>query len=74
MSEQQPQSVTRPKEARRWTKTTKELPPEGVEVDTLSPGGIQQTLVREGRLWFYPDHSMWVYYEPAFWSPLNAQL
>ena len=45
------------------------LPPDGELVNTLSPGGLQQLLKRQGRLWFVPDGSMYVYYVPAFWMP-----
>lgn len=55
-----------------WTYTEHALPPEGLEVNTLSEGGIETTLVREGRLWFYPDRSMYVYYVPLYWKLLNA--
>lgn len=56
----------------QWTLVENELPPEGVEVDTLSDGGQQQTLKRIGRLWHFPDGSMYVYYTPKFWCALPA--
>jgi hypothetical protein len=28
----------------------------------------QQELVRQGRLWFFPDKSMYVYYDPTHWK------
>jgi hypothetical protein len=28
----------------------------------------EQTLKRQGRLWFYPDDSMYVYYTPTHWK------
>lgn len=30
-----------------------------------------QALKRQGRLWFYPDGSMYVYYQPTHWRPLE---
>lgn len=27
----------------------------------------EQLLIREGRLWFFPDMSMYVYYMPTHW-------
>lgn len=50
-----------------WIECNRELPPEGVVVETLSPGGMQSTLKRQGRLWFFPDGSMYVYYTPSKW-------
>ena len=52
-----------------WKRTEAELPEEGQVVETLSPGGLQQTLKRQGALWFFPDGSMYVYYQPAYWRP-----
>ncbi len=51
-----------------WTRTDQELPPEGKAVDTISPGGQETQLKRTGKLWFYPDGSMYVYYTPEFWK------
>lgn len=28
----------------------------------------EQALVRSGRLWFYPDKSIYVYYTPTHWA------
>ena len=39
----------------------------GTLVQTISPGGIRQPLRRQGRLWFVPDGSIYVYYTPMFW-------
>lgn len=48
-------------------RTDQVLPPENEVVMTLSKGGIQQTLKRQGNLWFCPDGSMYVYYTPVYW-------
>lgn len=50
-----------------WHPVSESLPAEGVLVDTISDGGTEQSLRRKGRLWFYPDMSMYVYYTPKFW-------
>jgi hypothetical protein len=45
--------------------------PEGVEVMTKIDGsGNEGRLVRQGRLWFLPDRSMYVYYTPTHWKPM----
>ena len=48
-----------------------ETAPEGVEVMTKihDDDGLrnEQPLLRDGRLWFFPDRSMYVYYTPTHW-------
>ena len=48
-------------------------PPEGRVVLTVisDRDGIrnEQRLKRQGRLWFLPDGSMYVYYTPTHWKP-----
>ena len=51
-----------------WNLVSDSLPDEGVIVETISEGGIQQSLKRVGGLWFFPDSSMYVYYTPKFWK------
>lgn len=45
--------------------------PEGVAVMTKidDEGGVrnEQKLIRKGRLWYFPDMSMYVYYAPTHW-------
>lgn len=52
-------------------KQTEELAPDGQVVETKihDEHGCRnvQTLKRQGRLWFYPDGSMYVYYTPTHW-------
>ena len=31
-----------------------------------------QSLRRKGRLWFFPDMGMYVYYQPTHWAELEA--
>lgn len=51
-----------------------ETAPEGVAVDTrIDTGGHvrnEQVLIRRGGLWFLPDMSMYVYYQPTHWRPI----
>lgn len=50
-----------------------QVPPEGVVVDTKIDDWKgcrnEQPLKRQGKLWFFPDGSMYVYYEPTHWRP-----
>jgi len=49
-----------------WIKCTEQLPEEGITVTTKIDGVRNvQLLKRQGRLWFYPDGSMYVYYTPT---------
>lgn len=54
-----------------WIKVSEKLPPEGIAVETKldDSKGIRnmQKLIRKGRLWFYPNGSMYVYYTPTHW-------
>jgi hypothetical protein len=51
-----------------WIAPDRELPPNDVVVWTMDSGGHVQQLKRQNRLWFIPDGSMYVYYEPKFWK------
>lgn len=57
-----------------WIKTADELPKENVVVETKINDDKycrnQTTLKRRGKLWFYPDGSMYVYYTPTHWRYL----
>lgn len=48
--------------------------PENVPVRTKIDDGKgvrnEQILKRQGRLWYYADGSMYVYYTPTHWMPL----
>ncbi len=56
-----------------WVQVKDGLPPEGISVNTKIDRGKgsknEQSLVRQGRLWFFPDRSMYVYYTPTHWMP-----
>lgn len=53
---------------RQWTKTADSLPPEGVVVLTISPGGLECRMSRSGRLWFPEGGDIYVYWTPLFWT------
>jgi hypothetical protein len=50
--------------------------PEGVVVNTkisdIGGDRNEQKLKRSGRLWFFPDGSMYVYYTPTHWQELQS--
>ena len=54
------------------TPITKQLPPEGITVNTAIIDATgkrnEAELVRQGRLWFTPDMKVYVYYTPTHWS------
>lgn len=55
-----------------WIPTAEQLPDDGVVVLTCiqdhdGPRQVQP-LKRDGRLWFFPDGSMYVYYTPTHWK------
>ena len=39
----------------QWYETKNKLPTEGEVVLTMSPGGMEQELIRKGNLWFHSD-------------------
>jgi hypothetical protein len=58
-----------------WKLITDTAPMDDVEVMTKIDDGHarnETSLVRQGRLWFFPDRSMYVYYTPTHWHPLDA--
>jgi hypothetical protein len=56
-----------------WIPVESRLPPPGIPVETKidDADGCRngRVLKRISRLWFYPDDSMYVYYEPTHWRP-----
>lgn len=56
-----------------WNSCNVILPENGVEVltkiDDKDGCRNKTTLKRQGRLWFFPDMSMYVYYDPTHWKP-----
>lgn len=57
-----------------WIRAANQLPPEGVIVETKIDDGRgcrnECKLKRQGRLWFFADDSMYVYYTPTHWRRL----
>lgn len=56
----------------KWIACKDKLPPQGILVKTKihDKGGCRNeaTLFLRGNLWFIPDSSMYVYYNPTHWS------
>lgn len=54
-----------------WVATADRLPPDGkvvrTKIDDIDGGRNEQTLKRQGALWFTPDGAMYVYYQPTHW-------
>lgn len=54
-----------------WIKVSEQLPQEETIVETKIDDGKGcrnvKKLKRRGRLWFFPDGSMYVYYTPTHW-------
>lgn len=63
-------------EKNNWIKVSNILPTEGEVVETkIDEGGKvrnEGVLRRIGRLWYLPNRSMYVYYTPTHWRPLNS--
>ena len=57
-----------------WIEVCKQLPRDGLVVVTKisDQAGTrnEQPLKRSGRLWFFPDGSMYVYYTPTHWKEI----
>ena len=58
-----------------WLPITAELPQDEIKVETkIDTGMVERNvtkLARQGRLWFFPDRSMYVYYQPTHWRPID---
>ena len=59
------------------TKCSEQLPPENQIVFTVIDDQYgrrnEQTLKRQGGLWFTPDGGMYVYYTPTHWRPATRE-
>ena len=59
-----------------WISISAMKPPNGEEVETkvedCDGERNQRSLKRRGNLWWHPDGSMYVYYTPTHWRPLQA--
>lgn len=60
-----------------WIETRILLPENGVvvqtKIDTAEGCRNEQSLKRQGNLWFIPDGSMYVYYSPTHWRTVAAE-
>lgn len=56
---------------RNWISLNQEPPPENVVVNTINSTGQITRLKRIGRLWWFEDGSMYVYYVPQFWQTIE---
>jgi hypothetical protein len=58
-----------------WIKCCDYLPEEGLVVQTKIDDDKgcrnEQPMMRHGRLWFFHDGSMYVYYTPTHWKPIK---
>lgn len=64
-------SALRQKPEADWISTVDQLPPQKEIVWTMDSSGHVQPLMMDGRLWWFPDHALYVYYEPKFWKPMD---
>lgn len=55
-----------------WIKCSDSLPADGdvvrTKIDDANGCRNESLLKRQGRLWFFPDGSMYVYYTPTHWA------
>lgn len=58
-----------------WRECSEQLPQEGAvvqtKIDDENGERNEQPLKRRGRLWFFPDDSMHVYYTPTHWLDVS---
>ncbi len=58
-------------EYRKWIRSDQQLPEENeiveTKLDDFKGCRNEQLLKRIGRLWYFPDGSMYVYYTPTHW-------
>lgn len=61
-----------------WIPNAPTTAPNGVVIETKidDEHGLrnQQTLKKQGNLWFFPDGSMYVYYAPTHWRPVEEEV
>jgi len=51
----------------KWIRTGEKLPEQNKVVETQAPKGMIQDLKLVGKLWYFPDGSIYVYYTPTHW-------
>jgi hypothetical protein len=61
----------------KWNHVKDQMPPVGVELETKidDAKGCRNiaTLKFHSNHWWFPDMSMYVYYSPTHWRPINPQ-
>lgn len=50
--------------------------PEGrvVRTKVCDSEGSYQKLIKHGRLWWFPDMSIYIYYTPTHWAEVEAEM
>lgn len=60
-----------------WQPITATAPENGIvvmtKIDDAKGVRNEQMLKRKGRLWFFPDESMYVYYVPTHWYEIAKE-
>lgn len=54
-----------------WTHINNRLPPANVQLETISDGGIQATLIFWEGGWWKTDLKTQVFYTPRFWRQIT---
>lgn len=54
-----------------WIRPMDKLPKEGEVVNAINSVGRVHQLKHSGNFWYLPDGSMYVYFEPTFWQPIE---
>lgn len=47
------------------------VPNEGEVVDVITPSGEQRPLMYRTNMWWLPDGSMYVYFQPVMWTGID---
>lgn len=56
-----------------WISVKERLPENNVVVHArMNERRVVTDLKRNGNLWFLPDESMYIYYAPTHWKPLES--
>jgi hypothetical protein len=55
-----------------WTPTEEDMPPEGVVVEAITPGGEYLRLKWQNRLWHYADGPVYLYFTPTWWRQAGS--
>ena len=55
----------------KWKNPISEPPKDNVVVEVVAPDGRETKLFKQGRLWFVPDGSMYMYWTPVLWREIT---